>query len=192
MGNKFLANIREVDAILQVVRIFEDTNVHHVDGSVDPYRDIEVINAELIIADLETLEKRIGDMTKKARSGDKEAKAKLDVFERLKTELEKGKLAIQVDLNEDESKMAKEIQLLTRKPFIYAANVSEDKLALPESEVRSLIGITDLLIPVISICAKIESDMMEFSDEERAQFVAELGLTHNPVDTLIKTCFTTL
>lgn len=174
------------------MRIFEDDDVHHVDGSIDPKRDIEVINAELIIADLETLEKRIHDTAKKARSGDKESKAKLDVLEILKPEMEQGKLAIQVDLSAEQRLLARDLNLLTMKPFIYAANVSEDKLAMNESDIRSAIGIEELNIPVLSICAKIELDMMEFSDEERAEFVADLGLTHNPVDKLIKTCFTTL
>lgn len=163
-----------MDAILQVVRIFEDDNVHHVDGSLDPKRDIEVINAELIIADLETLEKRITDTTKKARSGDKEAKAKLEVYEKLKGRLEAGDLAIQVDLTQDERMLIKDANLLTIKPFIYAANVSEDNLGMDESQIRDAIGITDTNIPVVAICAKIELDMMEFSDEERAEFVADL------------------
>lgn len=192
LGNKFLANIREVDAILQVVRIFEDKDVHHVDGNIDPKRDIEVINAELIIADLETLDKRIADVTKKARSGDKEATAKLAVYNKLKTAMETGQLAIQAGLTDDEKKLARDTSLLTMKPFIYAANVSENDLGMSEDDIRTAIGIGDKDIPVVSICAKIELDMMEFSDAERAEFVADLGLTHNPVDTLIKTCFTTL
>jgi len=174
------------------VRIFEDTDVHHVDGSIDPKRDIEVIDAELIIADLETLDRRIHDVGKKARSGDKEAKEKLEILEKLKPEMEAGTLAIHVDLTDEQRLLVKDLNLLTMKPFIYAANVSEDNLAMSESDIRQAIGITDPAVPVVSVCAKIELDMMEFSDEERAEFVADLGLTHNPVDTLIKKCFTTL
>ncbi len=193
LGNKFLANIREVDAILQVVRVFEDGDVHHVDGSVDPKRDIEIINAELIIADMETLSKRKdGDVAKKARSGDKDAIKLLSVYEKILSWLNEGKLAIQVDLTEDEKILAKDLHLLTMKPFIYAANMHESELTIDESVVREKIGMTDIKIPVVKICAKIEMEMMEFSPEDRALFLADLGLTHNPVDELIKTCFNTL
>lgn len=189
LGNKFLANIREVDAILQVVRVFDDENVHHVDGSIDPKRDREVINAELIIADLETLGKRLHDAGKKAKSWDKEAKEKVGICEKLISGLEAGNLASQVDLTEDEQVLIKDMNLLTIKPFVYAVNVHEDDLNMSESDIRSKLDLTEESIPVVSICAKIELDMMEFSDEERSEFVTDLGLDHNPVDRLIKTCF---
>jgi GTP-binding protein YchF len=193
LGNKFLANIREVDAILQVVRVFEDGDVHHVDGSVDPKRDIEIINAELIIADLETLSKRKdGDVAKKARSGDKEAIKLLGIYERILEALNQWKLAIQVELSDDEKKLANDLHLLTMKPFIYAANLNEWDLKMDEKTLREKIGMTDPKIPVVSICAKIEMEMMEFGPEDRAMFLADLGLTKNPVDELIKTCFSTL
>jgi GTP-binding protein YchF len=193
LGNKFLANIREVDAILQVVRVFEDGDVHHVDGSVDPKRDIEIINAELIIADLDTLTKRKdGDVAKKARSGDKDAIKLLGIYERIHEALNQGKLAIQVELSDDEKKLANDLHLLTMKPFIYAANLNEWDLKMDEKTLREKIGMTDLKIPVVPICAKIEMEMMEFGPEDRAMFLADLGLTKNPVDELIKTCFSTL
>lgn len=198
LGNKFLANIREVDAILQVVRVFEDDDVHHVDGSVDPKRDIEIINAELIIADLETLTKRHADVTKKARTGDKEAAKALEAYDLLLAGLNAWKLAIQVELTPDQKKLVRDLQLLTMKPFIYAANVSEEQIApLTKGDqggvmVREKIGIIDPAIPVVPICAKIELEMMEFGPEDRAMFLADLGIEKNPTDELIKTCFTTL
>lgn len=193
LWNKFLANIREVDAILQVVRVFEDGDVHHVDGSVDPKRDIEIINAELIIADLDTLIKRKdGDVAKKARSGDKDAIKLLAIYEKIAEALNQGKLAIQVELDDDEKSLAKDLHLLTMKPFIYAANLHESDLKMDEKTLREKIGMTDANIPVVPICAKIEMEMMEFWPEDRAMFLADMGLTKNPVDELIRTCFDTL
>ncbi len=193
LGNKFLANIREVDAILQVVRVFEDTDVHHVDGSINPKRDIEIINAELIIADIETLSKRKdGDVAKKARSGDKDAVKLLEIYTKIFEGLNQGKLAIQVELTDDEKILARDLHLLTMKPFVYAANVNESDLKIDEAALREKIGVTDTKIPVITICAKIEMEMMEFGEEDRKEFLADMGLTKNPVDELIKTCFDTL
>lgn len=193
LGNKFLANIREVDAILQVVRVFEDGDVHHVDGSVDPKRDIEIINAELILADLDTLSKRKdGDMAKKARGGDKEAIKIMDLYEKFTQALNTGKLAIQVDLSDEEKILAKDIHLMTMKPFIYAANLNESDLKMSNAELQTKIGMTDPKIPVVPICAKIEMEMIDFSPEDRASFLAELWITKNPVDELIRTSFDTL
>lgn len=189
LGNKFLSHIRQVDAILQVVRGFSDTNVHHVNGSVDAKRDIEVINAELIIADLETLERRMGENDKKARSGDKEAKARAEIYPRLKEFLEAGNLACRLERTEEESALLYDLHLLTNKPFIYAVNVDEDHVNDAESTLRSITGITDTAIPVLPICAKLELDMMEFSPEDRAEFLKDLGITSNPTDTLIKKCY---
>jgi ribosome-binding ATPase YchF (GTP1/OBG family) len=160
--------------VLQVVRAFDDSNVHHVSGSIDPKRDIEIINTELIIADLETLEKRIGDNAKKARSGDKEAKINEEIFARLKIHLESGKIASLMDLTDDEKKSIYDLHLLTAKPFVYAVNVAEDKVNTPESELRSITGITDSKIPVLPVSAKIEMDMIEFSPEEKKEFLAEM------------------
>ncbi|MDD5376735.1 MAG: redox-regulated ATPase YchF [Candidatus Gracilibacteria bacterium] len=189
LGNKFLSHIRQVDAILQVVRAFDDSNVHHVSGSVNPKRDIEIINTELIIADLETLERRIGDNAKKARSGDKEAAARAPIYESLKTHLESGKLAVTLGLNEEEKAHISDLFLLTNKPFIYAVNVAEDKLLTSEADLRAITGITDANIPVLPVSAKIEMEMLEFSEEDRAAFLADYGVTTNPMDVIISTCY---
>lgn len=189
LGNKFLSHIRQVDAILQVVRDFSDGNVHHVSGSVDPKRDIEVINAELILADLETLDRRIGDMQKKARGGDKESATRLAVYEKVKPYLEAGNLAVTMDLDEDERELLKDSFLLTNKPFVYAVNVAEDRLAVSEDELRSITGVTDKNVPVLAVSAKIEMDMMGFSPDERKEFLEALGVSENPTDKVIKTCY---
>lgn len=189
LGNKFLSHIRQVDAILQVVRDFSDGNVHHVSGSVDPKRDIEVINAELILADLETIDRRIGDMQKKARGGDKESAARLAVYEKMKPYLEAGNLAVTMDLEDDERELLKDSFLLTNKPFVYAVNVAEDRLTVSEAELRSITGVSDACVPVLAVSAKIEMDMMGFSPEERAEFLEALGVSENPTDAVIKTCY---
>lgn len=192
LGNKFLANIREADAILQVVRFFEDSNVHHVSGSIDTRRDTEIINAELILADLETLEKRFGENEKKAKSWDKEAKAKSEIYTKLKPHLESGNLAITLDIDEEERNLLKDLYLLTNKPFIYACNLSESQLGLSENELRNKLGILDVNIPVLPISVKMELDMLDFSPEDRKEYLAWYGITENPTDKLIKTCFTSL
>ncbi|GAB0174697.1 MAG: redox-regulated ATPase YchF [Candidatus Altimarinota bacterium] len=189
LGNKFLSHIRNVDAILQVVRDFNDSNVHHVNGSIDPKRDIEVINLELIFADLETLDKRIGDNSKKARSGDKEAKSREDIYNRLKSHLEEGKIASLLEMTDEEKSAIADLHLLTNKPFIYAVNVAEDRVNTSESELRSITGITDKKIPVLPVSAKIEMDMLEFSDEEKKEFLSEMGIEFNPMDQIIRTCY---
>lgn len=189
LGNKFLSHIRSVDAVLQVVRAFDDSNVHHVSGNIDPKRDIEIINTELIIADLETLDKRIGDNMKRVRSGDKEAKANEEIFARLKTHLESGKIASLMEFTEEETKAIYDLHLLTAKPFIYAVNVAEDRVNTPESELRIITGITDTKIPVLPVSAKIEMDMLEFSDEDKKMFLADMGIDHNPMDAIIKTWY---
>ncbi len=193
LGNKFLSHIREVDAIVQVVRAFEDGDVHHVDGSVHPKRDIEIINAELILADLDTLQKRKeGDISKKARSGDKDAVKTLEVYEKIFQSLNQAKLALETLLTEDEKILAHDLHLLTMKPFIYAINVEEKGLSLDEKALKEKIGIPETPIPVVSICAKIEMEMLDFSPEDRKLFLSDLGIEKNPVDELIKTCFETL
>lgn len=189
LGNKFLSHIRNVDAVLQVVRAFDDSNVHHVNGSVDPKRDIEVINLELIFADLETLDKRIGDNAKKVRAGDKEAKSREDVYARLKAHLEAGKIASLMEMTKEEKLAIADLHLLTAKPFIYAVNLTEDRVNTDVATLRAMIGVTDEQIPVLPVSAKIEMDMLEFSPEERDMFLAEMGITGNPMDTIIKTCY---
>ena len=189
LGNKFLSHIRNVDAILQVVRAFDDTNVHHVNGSVDPKRDIEVINLELIFADLETLDKRIWENQKKVRSGEKEAKSREDIYNRLKAHLEEGKIASLLEMTEEEKKSIEDLHLLTNKPFIYAVNLEEWAINTPIANLRDKIGINDSRIPVLPVSAKIEMDMLEFSDEDKKMFLADMGIEWNPMDTIIKTCY---
>ncbi len=192
LGNKFLSHIRNVDAVLQVVRAFDDSNIHHVNGSIDPKRDIEIINLELIFADIETLTKRIADNEKKVRANDKEAKSRAEIYEKLRAHLESGKIASLLDMTDDEKKMIADLHLLTAKPFIYAVNLAEDKILTPESELREMIGVHDEKIPVLPISAKIEMDMLDFSDEEKAMFLDELGVKNNPMDEIIKTCYVLL
>ncbi len=158
------------------MRAFDDSNVHHVNGSVDPKRDIEVINLELIFADLETLDRRIGDNAKKVRSGDKEAKSREDIYARLKTHLEEGMIASLMEMTDEEKIMIADLHLLTAKPFIYAVNLPEDRVQISESELRTITGVTDIKIPVLPVSAKIEMDMLEFSDEERKMFLSEMGI----------------
>jgi ribosome-binding ATPase len=198
LGNKFLSHIRSVDAVLQVVRQFDDTNVHHVSGSVDPRRDIEIINLELIFADLETLERRIWDNAKKSRSGDKEAKLREEIYARLKTHLENSQIASTLDMTDEEKKSIEDLHLLTNKPFIYAVNVEEWSTLLqgvgsisPESEktLRDITGIADPRIPVLPVSAKIEMDMIEFSDEDKAMFLTDMGIGFSPMDAIIRTCY---
>lgn len=189
LGNKFLSHIRNVDAVLQVVRAFDDSNIHHVNGSIDPKRDIEIINLELIFADIETITKRIADNEKKVRANDKEAKSRAEIYEKLRAHLESGKIASLLDMTDDEKKMITDLHLLTAKPFIYAVNLAEDKILTPESELRKMIGVQDEKIPVLPISAKIEMDMLDFSDEEKAMFLDELGVKNNPMDEIIKTCY---
>ena len=178
-----------MDAVLQVVRAFDDTNVHHVSGSVDPKRDIEIINLELIFADLETLDRRIGDNQKKVRSGDKEAKSREDIYIRLKSHLESGKIASLMEMSDEEKLAVEDLHLLTNKPFIYAVNLEEGKVNTPLMELRTITGIIDPKIPVLPVSAKIEMDMIEFSDEEKKMFLSDMGIDFNPMDTIIKTCY---
>ncbi len=189
LGNKFLSHIRSVDAILQVVRAFDDSNVHHVSGTIDPKRDIEIINLELIFADLETIEKRIGDNMKKIRAGEKEAKAREEIYNRVKCQLEAGRIVSLMDITDEEKLMIGDLHLLTNKPFIYAVNLTEDSINIPESELRAITGIIDTRIPVLPVSAKIEMDMLEFSEEEKKMFLADMGVDFNPMDAIIKTCY---
>ena len=189
LGNKFLAHIRETDAIVQVVRAFEDTDVHHVAGSVDPRRDRETIETELIIADLDTLDRRMNENGRKARSGDRDAQKRQDVYERLHTHLNDGHIGWTLGLTLEERALVHDLFLLTMKPFIYAVNVREDMVAHDEKTYRTLLGLDGTDIPVVLISAKLELDMMEFSSEERAEYLASLGIATNPVDILIRTCY---
>ena len=191
LGNKFLSHIREVDAIVHVVRCFENTNIVHVEGSVDPLRDVEIINMELIFADLETLEKKI-DRAKKLLKGDKKYQAEIDVLEKLKAGLEEGLTARAVELTDDEKEEIKGIELLTIKPVIYAANLAEDEVAsgFENQYVKMLTEMAakenSLVIPV---SAQIESEISELPDDEKLIFLEEIGLSESGLDRLIKASY---
>ncbi len=189
LGNQFLSNIREVDAIVHVVRCFEDSNVIHVDGSVNPIRDIETINLELIFSDLEILERRIAKTTKLANN-DKKAAKELALQKRIKEHLEAGKLAKTfVAEDEDEAAFMAEYNLLTGKPVIFAANVSEDDLADDAAGNDMVAKVREYAAnescEVFVICAQIEQEIAELEDDEKAMFLEELGLSESGLDKLI-------
>ncbi len=190
LGNKFLAHIREVDAIVHVVRCFEDANIVHVDGQIGPARDIETINMELIFADMEMMEKRI-DKTKKAmKGGDKKYQAELTMLEKIYATLEEGKCARTLEFSKEENEMLKEISLLTLKPVIYAANVSEDDFLNGIDEnpfVKELAVIAEEEgSEVLPICAKIEEEIAELEEDEKGPFLEELGVSESGLNRLIK------
>ncbi len=193
LGNQFLSNIREVDAIIHVVRCFEDTNVIHVDGSVDPLRDIETINMELIFSDVEILERKIAKTSKGARN-DKALAKELDLLTRLKTHLEEMNLAISFTANdEEEEALLDSYNLLTRKPVIYAANVSEDDLADDAAANPYVQKVREYAAEnkseVFAICAQIEQELSELEDDEKAVFLEDLGLKESGLDKLVKASY---
>lgn len=191
LGNKFLANIRETDAILHVLRCFDDGNVVHVDGSVDPIRDKEIIDTELQLKDLETLDTRMQKATKAARTGDKEAKKVVDFYNRIKETLESGKSARTVECEESELPLMKELQLLTSKPIMYVCNVDEGSVVNGNAYVDQVReAVTKESAEVIVIGAGIEADIAELDDyEERQMFLADLGLNEPGVAKLIKSAY---
>ena len=189
LGNQFLANIREVDAIVHVVRCFEDANVIHVDGNINPLRDIETIELELIFSDLEILERRIAKTTKVARN-DKTAAKELEFQEKIKAHLEDNKPAKTMELeNEDEESWMSEYNLLTWKPVIYAANVAEDDLADDAQSNENVQKVRAFAAEenseVFLICAQIEQEIAELDDEEKAEFLEDLGLSESGLEKLI-------
>jgi hypothetical protein len=189
LGNQFLANIREVDAIVHVVRCFEDDDIIHVSGSVDPGRDIEVINLELALSDLSQVERRIERVRKQARTS-KEAQAELEVLERLVETLNEGKPARRVELTAEEAEMIKPLGLLTHKPIIYATNVSEEDLATGNDwveQVRQIAATENAQVVVIS--AQVESELIELPEEERGDFLEALGVTQGGLQSLIKATY---
>lgn len=193
LGNQFLANIREVDAIVHVVRCFEDSNVIHVDGKIDPVRDIETINLELIFSDLEILERRIAKTTKAARM-DKTAAKELELQQRIKAHLEDGKPAITLETeNEDEEAWLQEYTLLTAKPVIFAANVSEDDLADDGASNPHVQAVRELAKEqnsgVFVICAEIEQEIAELEDDEKKMFLDDLGIQESGLEKLIKASY---
>ncbi len=195
LGNKFLSHIREVDAICQVVRCFEDENITHVAGGVDPLYDIEVINLELILADLESVEKRIGRVEKQAKQKDKDAMAEFGVLSKVRDILKEEKPARLLELDKEEQKIAKNLHLLTMKPMLYVANVSEDDLLDVDAN-KYVASVREFAAnegsQVIVVCAKIEEEMASLEDEEKAMFLEELGIDESGLDKLIKASYSLL
>jgi ribosome-binding ATPase YchF (GTP1/OBG family) len=218
LGNKFLSHIREVQAIVQVVRCFEDEDIHHVAGTVDPVRDIEVINTELILADMTSLQKQADRLKKAVRTGDKEAKAELAVIEKLLPHLDAGKPALTLELSEEEQRIAKELFLMTSKPTIFACNVAESDLAsvtalvaagremeggLPQDEVnpsdltaaaRYVSAVQDyarthFATEAVVISAQIESELTDLSEAEAADYLKDLGVAESGVGSLIRAVY---
>ena len=189
LGNKFLSHIREVDAIVHVVRCFEDDNIIHVEGSVDPVRDIETINLELIFADMDTVQKRKDKAEKSFRGGDKKAGAEAELAERLYAHLESGKPARTLECSEDEKQIMNGWFLLTSKPVIYAANISEDDLGKNEDEIGYVKQVREVASAenagVIVISAAIEQDIASMGPEEKKEFLDELGIGQSGLDRLI-------
>ena len=192
LGNQFLANIRETDAVIQVVRCFEDENIIHVEGSVNPVRDIETIQIELALADLASIEKRRDKANRAARAGDKAAKAEIEVMDKIQPVLEEGRPARAVDLTKEEQIIAKQFFLLTTKPTIYAANVDEDTLLSPEENPHVQVvkdHAASEKAEVVLICAKLEAELLALDEAERKEFLADLGVTSSGVDQLIKSAY---
>ena len=187
LGNKFLSHIREVDAICEVVRCFEDSNITHVEGNVDPIRDIEIINLELIFCDLEVVENRLGKIEKKAvTTKDKEALKEVDVLKRIKEALEQNIPARRLEYTEEEEKIIKHFSLLTKKPIIYMANVSENDIVLGNSYVKEVEEYASKEgAKVVMLSAKVESELSELDDESKEMFLTDLGLTESGLDKLI-------
>ncbi|MEJ8547369.1 redox-regulated ATPase YchF [Brevibacillus borstelensis] len=192
LGNQFLGHIREVDAIAHVVRCFEDENITHVAGRVEPLSDIETINLELIFADLDSVERRIDRIGRKVKAGDKEAKLELDVLERLKAAFEAGQSARSVEISEDEFKLIRDLHLLTIKPVLYVCNVAEDGIHDADSNphvqaVRKHAAEEGAQVVVIS--AKVEAEIAELEGEDKQMFLEELGLQESGLDRLIRAAY---
>ena len=194
LGNKFLSHIRETDAITHVVRCFENSNVVHVDGKIDPIRDIETINLELIFADIETVDKRL-DKAKKMLKADKKFQAEIDLLTKIKIALENGIPARSLEYNEDEMHMLKEMFLLTAKPIIYIANISEDQIADVENDIN-VKKVKEYAkkekAEVIPLCIKIEEELSALEDNDKREMLEALGLKESGLDTLIKKSYNLL
>ncbi|MFA6308524.1 MAG: redox-regulated ATPase YchF [Clostridia bacterium] len=189
LGNKFLSHIRGVDAIIHVVRCFDDENIVHVEGVIGPKRDIETINFELIFADLEVIDKRIDKTRKMIKTGDKKFQTELEVCEKIKNNLEKGVLVRSIEFEPDVEAFVDQLMLLTSKPVIYAANVSEGDL-LSENDNNYILELKEYAVKenagVLVICAKIEEEIAQLEDDEKKEFLLDLGLAESGLDRLIK------
>lgn len=191
LGNKFLSHIREVDSIVEVVRCFENPNVVHVDGDINPTRDIETINLELIFADIETIDKRL-DRARKQLKADKKAQLEIDVLEKIKIALEAGRSARTVELNEDEKELIKDVYLLTSKPILYIANVSEEQLSNSNNdkyvnEVKEYAKSENAA--VIPLCVKIEEELSSLDEDDKKELLEALGLAESGLDKVIKASY---
>ena len=194
LGNKFLSHIREVDAICEVVRCFDDENITHVEGSTDPIRDIDIINLELIFADLEVIDSRIGRIEKKAISTkDKDALFEVEVLKKVKTALENNIPARRLEYNVDEEKVLKAFNLLTKKKIIYMANVSEDDIITGNDYVKKVEEYANNEnAEVVMLCAKVESELSELNEEDKLMFLEDLGIKESGLDKLIKATYSLL
>jgi GTP-binding protein YchF len=192
LGNKFLANIRETDAIAHVVRCFENDDIVHVAGKVDPISDIEIINTELALADMETVEKNIQRTSKVAKSGDKDAKAKLVVLEKVKAQLDEGKPVRSLELDKEEKAMIRDLFLLTVKPTMYIANVDENGFENNPKLDAVRVYAEQEGAPVVPVCAAIEAEMVELDDEEKQEFLSEMGLEEPGLNRVIRAGHTLL
>ena len=189
LGNKFLSHIREVDSILEVVRCFEDPNIVHVDGSIDPIRDIETINLELVFADLETVNKRI-DRAKKMLKGDKSYQAEVDLLEKVKETLEEGKPARTLELSQEEQDILKDSFLLTMKPILYVTNVSENEIGEDNEYVKKVKEYAkNENAKVIKLCVKIEEELSGLDDDDKKEMLEALGMEESGLDKVIKASY---
>ncbi len=193
LGNKFLSHIREVDAIVHVVRCFEDENIIHVDGSIDPARDIETINLELIFADMDTVQRRKDRAVKNLRGGDKKAGAEAELAEKLYTHLESGKPARTYPYTDEEQEIVDSWFLLTTKPVIYAANIADSDLGKDVNEIPGLDKVEAIAkaehAEMLVISAQIEEEIAQMDPEEKAEFIEELGIGQSGLDRLITACY---
>ena len=192
LGNKFLAHIREVDAVTQVVRCFHDENITHVEGDLDPLRDIEIISTELCLADMETVDKRFDRLAKMAKSGDKKAQVEIEMLKVAKTALDEGTPLRRVDLNDETKEVLRDLHLLTLKPVLFVANVGEDEVTHPEDNpavqaVKKYAA--EEGAEVICVSAKLESEIAELDDEEAREFLQEVGLEESGLDQLIRASY---
>jgi len=192
LGNKFLANIRETDAIMHVVRCFNDDNVVHVGGKVDPLSDIEIINTELILADMETLDKAIQKESKKSKSGDKESIAILSVYKKIEVIFNEGNLAIHVDLSVDELALIKPLCLITIKPMMFVANVDENGFEGNKNLDAIMAYACKSKMPVVPVSAKIESDISDLDDDEKEIFLSEMSLNEPGLNRVIRSTYNLL
>lgn len=195
LGNKFLSNIRETEVILHIVRCFEDTNIVHVEGSIDPLRDVEIIEEELLLADIESLQKRIDALNKRAKGNDREAKAQLEIAEELMTYINQGNPVASFDKKDDESfiTLNRDLRLLTGKEIIYGANVDEDGLSEDSDFVKKLKEYASKYgREVIKLCSKVEEDMVDFDEAEKTEMLTSLGVEASGLDQIIKKGFAKL